>query len=257
MNIEEKKIEDKSGDSGDQERHENETDRIEKNPPRNENNKFDEKDEIKQCGEIKKPAENVEVEKVEMESTEKVEKEEGEKELTKDEIKEIIKKSLERDEFLDKLQRTRAEYLNFQKRKNKEIEEIRRFAIQDMVIALTSVLNNFSRAIQSVKESNDFNKLLEGIRLVEDQFYKTLEGYGVKPIETVGKPFDPMMHEAVIEEEDNNHPHHTVIMELQKGFLLHDRVIRPAKVKVSKREEKEGEDSKQVNKNEEVKDNKD
>ena len=160
-----------------------------------------------------------------------------EAELTKEELNEIKKKSLERDDLLDKLQRLKAEYSNFQKRKSKEIGEIRRFAIQNFVIDITSVLDNFARAIQSTDGANDFDKLLEGIQLVENQFYKTFEDYGVKPVETVGKPFDPVMHEAVIEEEDDNQPHHTVIMELQKGFLLHDRVIRPAKVKVSKRNE--------------------
>ncbi len=164
--------------------------------------------------------------------------EDDEPELTKDEIRELKKKAEESDELLDKLQRVRAEYLNFQKRKNKETQDIRRFAIQGFAIALTDVLDNFSRAISSTKEAKDFDKLLEGIQLVEGQFYKTLEDYNVKPIETVGKPFDPVMHEAVIEEADDNHPHHTVIMELQKGFMLFDRVIRPAKVKVSKKEEK-------------------
>jgi len=164
--------------------------------------------------------------------------EDDEPELTKDEIRELKKKAEESDELLDKLQRVRAEYLNFQKRKNKETQDIRRFAIQGFAIALTDVLDNFSRAISSTKDAKDFDKLLEGIQLVEGQFYKTLEDYNVKPIETVGKPFDPVMHEAVLEEADDNHPHHTVIMELQKGFMLFDRVIRPAKVKVSKKEEK-------------------
>ncbi|MGR3220345.1 MAG: nucleotide exchange factor GrpE [Candidatus Anammoxibacter sp.] len=157
--------------------------------------------------------------------------------LSKEEIKELIDKSSERDDLLDKLQRLKAEYANFQKRKSKEIGEIRRFAIQNFVIALTSVLDNFTRAVQSTEGTKDFDKLLEGIQLVESQFYKTLEDHDVKPIETVGKPFDPVMHEAVIEEEDDSRPHHTVIMELQKGFLLHDRIIRPAKVKVSKKNE--------------------
>ena len=161
-----------------------------------------------------------------------------EPELTKEEISELKKKAEESDEIVDKLQRVRAEYLNFQKRKNKEVGDIRRFAVQGFAIALTDVLDNFSRAISSTKDAKDFDKLLEGIQLVEGQFYKTLEDYNVKPIETVGKAFDPVMHEAVIEEADDSYPHHTVIMELQKGFMLFDRVIRPAKVKVSKKEEK-------------------
>lgn len=163
------------------------------------------------------------------------------KRLTKEEIEEIIKKSLERDELLDKLQRTRAEYSNFQKRMIKEIETAKRFAIQGLVMELTSILGNFTRAILFSKESKNFEKLLEGIQLVEGQFFKTLEDYGVKAIETVGKPFDPVMHEAIMEEEDNSQPHHTVIMELERGFLLNDRVAMPAKVKVSKNTENKDE----------------
>lgn len=163
--------------------------------------------------------------------------------LTKEDVLELIKKASERDEYFDKMQRTQAEYLNFQKRKNKESQDLRRFAIQNMVIEFTSVLDNFERALVSSKEARDFDKLFEGIKLVENQFIKILENSGVKPIETVGKPFDPVMHEAVMEEENNEHPHHTVVLELQKGFLLHDRVVRPAKVKVSKRSESENEES--------------
>lgn len=176
-------------------------------------------------------------------------------ELTKEEITELIKKARERDEYLDKMQRTRAEYLNFQKRKEKESQDLRRFAVQGLVVELTSILDNFERAIQSTKESKDFDKLLEGIQLVEGQFSKTLEGCGVKPIETAGVPFDPVMHEAVMEEEDNKQLHHTVTLILQKGFLLNDRVIRPAKVKVSKRTDGEVEDDKPEDKEVEEVDN--
>ncbi|MGR3320099.1 MAG: nucleotide exchange factor GrpE [Candidatus Anammoxibacter sp.] len=202
---------------------------VEESPSAEDDKKNDEGNKTTEECEIIDAVEN---EAVESESVD-VDKEEAE--LTKEELKEVIKKSSERDDLLDKLQRLKAEYANFQKRKSKEISEIRRYAIQNFVIALTSVLDNFARAVQSTEGSNDFNKLLEGIQLVESQFYKTLEDHDVKPIETVGKPFDPVMHEAVIEEEDDNQPHHTVIMELQKGFLLHDRIIRPAKVKVSKK----------------------
>lgn len=246
MNTEEKKIDiqDKLDGSENHNKPNTKMDGIE-TPLSDEDSKVDEKDDIEEKEEIKDSSENIETENIESEPVEKEDKIEEERELTKEDIENMIKKSLERDEFLDKLQRTKAEYLNYQKRKNKEIGDIRRFAIQDFAIALTSVLDNFTRALHSTKESNDFDKFLEGIQLVEDQFYKTLEDFGVKPIETVGKSFDPVMHEAVIEEEDNNHDHHTVIMELQRGFLLHGRVIRPAKVKVSKKSEKEDEESKQ------------
>lgn len=177
---------------------------------------------------------DIESKAIEAEKREKEDGKEGEIRVTKEEIEVLKKKALERDDFLDRLQRTRADYLNYQKRMNNEIEKIKRFAIQDLTIALTSISDNLNRAINSSKELKDFTRLLEGIQIVENQLYKILEDNGVNPIETVGKPFNPLFHEAVMEMEDPTLPHHTVIEELQRGFLLHDRVIKPAKVKVSK-----------------------
>ena len=91
--------------------------------------------------------------------------------------------------------------------------------------------------------SKDFDKFVEGIKLIEEQLFKVLGKYGVEPIETVGKAFDPNLHEAVMEEENNETPHHTIIDEFQRGFLLKERVIRPSKVKVSKRTVEEEEES--------------
>ncbi len=83
--------------------------------------------------------------------------------------------------------------------------------------------------------SKDIDKFVDGFKLIEEQLFKVLGKYGVEPIETVGKPFDPNLHEAVMEEENNEMPHHTIIDEFQRGFLLKERIIRPSKVKVSKR----------------------
>ncbi|MGR3176856.1 MAG: nucleotide exchange factor GrpE [Candidatus Anammoxibacter sp.] len=264
MDTEDKKIDDieeKSEESENLEIPKTEAEEVNESPSGEDDQKNDEGNETTEECEIIDAVENeaVESEAVENESIDVDKKDDDdddeETELTKEELKEIIDKSAERDDLLDKLQRLKAEYANFQKRKSKEIGEIRRYAIQNFVIDLTSVLDNFTRAVQSTEGSNDFDKLLEGIQLVESQFYKTLEDHDVKPIETVGKPFDPVMHEAVIEEEDDNQPHHTVIMELQKGYLLHDRIIRPAKVKVSKKsEENKEEDVEEEDANEEAKD---
>ena len=76
--------------------------------------------------------------------------------------------------------------------------------------------------------------------MIEVQLFKVLGKYGVKSIETIGKAFDPNIHEAVMEEENNEMPHHTIIAEFQRGFMLKERIVRPAKVKVSKRTVEEG-----------------
>jgi molecular chaperone GrpE len=155
--------------------------------------------------------------------------------LAKSEIDELRKKAEESDSFLDKLLRTKAEFLNYQKRMRKENEATAQYAIQDLVLDLLPEFDNFERAAKLAGNSKDIDKFVEGVKLIEDQLLKVLGKYGVKPIETVGKPFDPNLHEAVVEEENNELSHHTVIEELQRGFLLKERVIRPSKVKVSKR----------------------
>ena len=164
--------------------------------------------------------------------------------LTNEEIIDLKKKAEERDSFLDQLLRTRAEFMNYQKRMHKENESIAQFAIQNLILDLFPELDNFDRALKLADNSKDFDKLVEGIKLIKDQLFKVLGKYGVKSMETVGKAFDPNLHEAVMEEENNELPHHTITDELQKGFLLKERVIRPSKVKVSKRtiEEEETED---------------
>ena len=154
--------------------------------------------------------------------------------LTKEEIVGLKKKAEERDTYLDQLLRTKAEFMNYQKRMVKESESTAQFAVQSLILDFLPELDNFDRALKLADNSKDFDKFVEGIRLIEEQLFKVLGKYGVEPIETVGKAFDPNLHEAVMEEENNEIPHHTIIDEFQKGFLLKERVIRPSKVKVSR-----------------------
>ena len=155
--------------------------------------------------------------------------------LTKEDILELKKKAVERDTYLDQLLRTKAEFMNYQKRMVKESESTSQFAVQSLILDFLPELDNFDRALKLADSSKDIVKFVEGIKLIEEQLFKVLGKYGVEPIETVGKPFDPNLHEAVMEEENNEMPHHTIIDEFQKGFLLKERVIRPSKVKVSKK----------------------
>ena len=163
--------------------------------------------------------------------------------LTKEDILELKKKAVERDTYLDQLLRTKAEFMNYQKRMVKESESTSQFAVQSLILDFLPELDNFDRALKLADSSKDIDKFVEGIKLIEEQLFKVLGKYGVEPIETVGKPFDPNLHEAVMEEENNEMPHHTIIDEFQKGFLLKERVIRPSKVKVSKKTIEEEEES--------------
>ena len=166
--------------------------------------------------------------------------------LTKEDILELKKKAVERDTYLDQLLRTKAEFMNYQKRVAKEHESTAQFAVQNLILDFLPELDNFERALKLADDSNDFSKFVEGIKLIEEQLFKVLGKYGVESIETAGKAFDPNLHEAVMEEENNEMPHHTIVDEFQRGFLLKERVIRPSKVKVSKRtiEEEEKEEDK-------------
>lgn len=108
--------------------------------------------------------------------------------------------------------------MNYQKRVRKENESTSQYAIQNLILDLFPELDNFDRALKLADSSKDFDKFVEGIKLIEVQLFKVLAKYGVKPIETVGKTFDPNLHEAVMEEENNELPHHTIIDEFQGGF---------------------------------------
>lgn len=166
--------------------------------------------------------------------------------FTKKEADELRKKADECDSLLDKLLRTRADFVNYQKRMGKENKSISQYAVQELILDLLPELDNVERAVKLAENSKDIDKFVEGIKLIGDQLLKVLGKHGVELIETVDKPFDPNLHEAVFEEENNELPHHTVIEEFQRGYLLKERAIRPAKVKVSKRTIDEEESKKET-----------
>ena len=150
-----------------------------------------------------------------------------------EDLSELQKKASERDEFLGLLQHLRADYANYQKRVQKEIESTRRYASQGLILDLLAGLDNLERAMQAADSTANSGGLLDGIRLVHQQLLAALTRHGVQPITAEGKPFDPTFHEALVEQPCPDKPERTVLQEYQKGYTLHDRVIRPAKVVVS------------------------
>jgi molecular chaperone GrpE len=151
-----------------------------------------------------------------------------------DDLEELQKKAAQRDEFLSLLQHTRADYANYQKRVQKEIDTARRFACQPLIADLLPGLDNLARAVAAADSNASATGLLDGVRMVHQQLLDALARHGVRAIEAIGKPFDPIFHEALLERPSAEAPDRTVLQELEKGYLLHDRVIRPAKVVVSK-----------------------
>jgi molecular chaperone GrpE len=136
------------------------------------------------------------------------------------------------DENLRAWQRAAADYSNYKRRTDDERETIARFANAMLIGKLLSVLDDFDRALENVPPDTD-DAWVDGVRLVERKLRGVLESEGVTPIEATGLPFDPNVHEAVVHEDTTDHPDNQVIGELQRGYRLHDRVLRPALVRVA------------------------
>ncbi|MDP2643836.1 MAG: nucleotide exchange factor GrpE [Desulfobacterales bacterium] len=145
----------------------------------------------------------------------------------------------EAKESYDRMLRVSAEFENYKKRNMREMNEFRKFANESLIKELLPIVDNLERAIiLSDSDSQINNSILEGVNLTLKDILKVLENFSVKPIDVVGKDFDPGFHEAVYQEETDDYPENTVIKELQRGYMIHDRLLRPAMVAVSKPEAK-------------------
>jgi molecular chaperone GrpE len=145
----------------------------------------------------------------------------------------LAAKTRECEELLERLKRTTADYLNYQKRMERRLEEVKRFAVRDLLLDVLPVIDNFERALAHAEEQPEFQALLDGIRLVHDQLLAALRKHGVERIEAEGKPFDPEHHEAVAQLPSEEHPEGHVAGEMQAGYRLHDQTLRPSQVAVS------------------------
>ncbi len=138
-------------------------------------------------------------------------------------------------EHYDRLLRISAEFENYKKRMVREKEDYRKFANETLLKALLPVVDNLERAIQAVDEKDRAeNPLVKGVEMTLSEILKVFEKFAVKPVSALKEPFDPTYHQAVMQEETDQHPDNTVVKELQKGYLLHDRLLRPSMVVVSK-----------------------
>ena len=131
------------------------------------------------------------------------------------------------------LQRMAADFSNYRKRNEAERTEFAKFAKADLITRLLDVLDGYDRALASVPEDVKGQPWVEGMWLVERKLRQILDAEGLEPVDSLGKPFDPYVHEAVAHVESDE-PEGTVIAEHQKAYRLHDRVIRPALVTVAK-----------------------
>ncbi len=139
----------------------------------------------------------------------------------------------ERDEYKDKWLRAQAEAQNQARRLRLDREEAVRFATADFARALLGVVDDFERTLEAAEDGSDAEALVQGVRIVYDHLLKVLHEHHVTGIESVGQPFDPSCHEALTQQPSDEHPQGTVMQEVQRGYRLHDRVLRPARVIIS------------------------
>ena len=146
------------------------------------------------------------------------------------ELKKVLAEEQEKAEsYLANWQRAQADFINYKRRSEQEKEEISKFANSALMLNLISVLDDLERAFASIPPDLDKLGWLDGIRLIERKLHASLEAQGLSPIKAVGEPFDPHLHEAI---RQDNGKEGIVIEEAQKGYKLHDRVIRPSIVVV-------------------------
>jgi molecular chaperone GrpE len=146
-------------------------------------------------------------------------------------------KEKEAQENYDRYLRLSAELENYKKRAEKEKGETYKFANENILKDLLPVLDNLERALEHGRETGNLKALLDGIELTHKSFWTVLEKYGITRIEAMGEEFDPNHHEAVMVQEDAQKPAGQVISQLQIGYRLHNRLVRPAMVVVSKKPE--------------------
>lgn len=144
--------------------------------------------------------------------------------------------SAERDEYLDKLRRLKAEFENYQKRMQRDKAEWREQMLQDFMKDLLPLLDDFERALAASREDDVESQtgFFKGVEMIHGQFLKYLESHGLTPIETAGKPFDPVYCEAVMQVDSEDHPDKTVLAEFRRGYTMNDKVLRPAQVQLSR-----------------------
>ena len=144
---------------------------------------------------------------------------------------EVQKLKAERDNLVDRLARLQAEFENARKRAAREQQEFREYAVADAIKALLPTLDSFERALLAAPEKSEFRG---GVELIYKQLQDALAKLGLRPIPAKGQPFDPHLHEAIEMVDTNDANDHEVLEELQRGYKLKDRLLRPAMVKVAR-----------------------
>jgi molecular chaperone GrpE len=140
----------------------------------------------------------------------------------------------QRDQYKDQAARAQADFENYQKRAARERATERRYAQAPLATDVVEALDNLERALDAARKAGDTGPLAQGVALAQAKFLDILRRHGVTRMEAEKRPFDPNQHEAVLQQPSKDHPPGTVVQVFEHGYLLHDRVLRPARVAVSK-----------------------
>lgn len=158
--------------------------------------------------------------------------------LSQKEYDELKAEAEKGKESYDQYVRTYAELENVRKRFQKEKSDLAKFANTELILAILPIVDNFDRALENLKGNDHVlieNPVLAGIELIRKQFHVFLDQQGVKSFDSIGEKFDPHRHEALIEVEMGDKEEGIIVEEIQKGYYLRDRLIRPAVVKIAKK----------------------
>ncbi len=156
--------------------------------------------------------------------------------LTQEEYNKLKQEAEQSKEYKEKILRLQADFDNFRKRLEREKQEFMRYANETLVVELLNIVDDLERTVELAQEKHeDFSAFLKGVEMILAHLYDLLKKYGLTTIEARGNIFDPNYHEALLKIETNEYPENTIVEELQKGYMLNERVIRTAKVKVSKK----------------------
>jgi molecular chaperone GrpE len=164
----------------------------------------------------------------------------GAEERVKDLEARLAAKEKEANENYDRLLRVTAEFENHKKRMSREMDDFRRYANQSLIKEMLSVVDHIELALQAASAGGPDDKVSEGLQLTLKELLRILEKFNVTPIDAVGKPFNPEFHEAILREESDRLSENTVVREMQKGYMIGQRLLRPALVVVSVAKQKAG-----------------
>jgi len=139
----------------------------------------------------------------------------------------------ERDQFFESWKRVQAEFENYRRRSQREREQEAKYVALPVIRDLLPGLDNLRRSLEAANKSGKLEELTKGVEMTLKQIESILDKHEAKAIPGVGTPFDPNLHEAISQMPSADHPPMTVLMEVERGYLLHDRVVRPSKVIVS------------------------